>query len=335
MDDAPWLKVLQSFVGPRFASNFHPFDCSTASSALASERAKIQLLPALRALAGQSLSLSSTTTTADISIALDGVGDRNSVSSPSIVAMKQFSSSPVLAAEEESSTTKESVVAKNVQPPPSATSSAIPSAGRIESLLALLDGGNERSGMVITPPFLHMKHPIPQGRVSGRVVRFAVEVFLGAALRASLMAAVTSNDGSSSGVGTGSSGNGNRREGGDKGMKSPIPAYDRCVIRAVVDGSISSTIPVDTADVFNNDGEAAVVIQTAIIPTYDHNHHCSEHPAKAFAGWRGWAQNEGAWRLDSRAVDKVCTREAFGAHHIHGELACRRSTSTVAGNPTS
>ncbi|CAM9184652.1 unnamed protein product [Ectocarpus sp. 12 AP-2014] len=235
--------------------------------------------------------------------------------------MKQFSSSPVSAGEEESPTINERVFATNRQPSPPVSSSATPSAWRIESLLALLDGENERSGMVITPPFLHMKHPIPQGRVSGGVVKFAVEVFLGAALRTSLIAAATFNDGSIS------SGSGYRRVGGDTGMEPPLSDYDRCVVRAVVDGSISSTIPVDTADVFKNDGEAAVEMQTAIVPTYDHNPHCSEHPAKALAGW---GANEDVWRLDSRAVDRVCTREAFGAHRIHGELACRRSTSTVA-----
>ncbi|CAM9686307.1 unnamed protein product [Ectocarpus fasciculatus] len=202
----------------------------------------------------------------------------------------------------------------------------MPSAGRIASLLALLDGGNERNGMVITPPFLRMKHPVPQGRVSGGVVTFVVEVYLGAALRTSLLAAATTNDGSSR-VGTGSSGAGHGRQ----GMKPPLPDYDRCVIRAVVDGSISSTMPVDRVDVFSNDGEAAVVMHTAIIPDYDHKPHCSEHPAKALAGW---SANEDAWRLHSRAMDKVCTREAFGAHHIHSELACRRSTSTVAEGQT-
>ncbi|CAM9243873.1 unnamed protein product [Ectocarpus sp. 12 AP-2014] len=326
VDEVPWLTVLQNFVGPRVASNFHPLDCSMASIALASERAKIQLLPALRALAGQNLFLSSTATIANA--ALDGVGDKNSVSSRSIATMKQVSSSPVPDGEDESPTTNESVFATNRQPSSSVSSSAMPSAGRIESLLALLGGRNERSGMAITPPFLHMKHPIPRGRVSGGVVKFAVEVFLGAALRTSLLAAATSNDGSSS------SGSGYRRVGGDDGMKPPLSDYDRCVIRAVVDGSISSTIPVDTADVFNNDGEAAVVMQTAIVPTYDQNPHCSEHPAKALAGWSAWAQDEDVWRVDARAVDRVCTREAFGAHHIHGELACRRSTSTVMERPT-
>ncbi|CAM9109267.1 unnamed protein product, partial [Ectocarpus sp. 4 AP-2014] len=238
--------------------------------------------------------------------------------------MKQVSSSPVPDGEDESPTTNEIVFATNRQPSSSVSSSAMPSAGRIESLLALLGGGNERSGMVKTPPFLHMKHPIPKGRVSGGVVKFAVEVFLGAALRTSLLAAATTNDGSSS------SGSGYRRAGGDKSL----PDYDRCVIRAVVDGMTSSTIPVDTADIFNNDGEAAVVMQTAIIPTYDQNPHCSEHPAKALAGWSAWAQNEDVWRVEARAVDRVCTREAFGAHHIHGELACRRSTSTVTESPT-
>ncbi|CAB1099187.1 unnamed protein product [Ectocarpus sp. CCAP 1310/34] len=316
VDEVPWLKVLQNFVGPRVASNFHPLDCSMASIALASEHAKIQLLPALRTLAGQNQPLSSTATIANV--ALDGAGGKNSVSSRSIAIMKQFSSSPVPDEEIESPTTNDSIFATNRQALSSVSSSAMPSAGRIESLLALLGGGHERSGMGITPPFLHMKHPMPQGRVSGGVVKFAVEVFLGAALRTSLLAAATTNDGSSS------SGSGYRRVGGDKGMEPPLSDYDRCVIRAVVDGSTSSTIPIDTADVFNNDGETAVVMQTAIIPTYDQNPRCSEHPAKASAGWSAWAQNEDVWRVDARAVDRVCTREAFGAHHIHGELACRR-----------
>ncbi|CAM9892349.1 unnamed protein product, partial [Ectocarpus fasciculatus] len=321
VDEVPWLNVLQSFMEPSFAANFHPSDCSMASSALAFARAKTQLLPALRALASpRNLSVSSPAKTANITS--DGVGETTSAILPSIAAMKQLSSSPASAGKGESSTANESLAAKNTRPSSSASSSAMPSAGRIASLLALLDSGNERSGMVKTPPFLRMKHPSPQERVSGGVVNVVVEVYLGSALRTSLMAADTTNDG------------GNSRVGEAKRMEPPLPDYDRCVIRAVVDGSITSSTPVDIADVLKNDGEAAVVIQMDIVPTYDHNPHCSEHPAKALAGWSGWAHEEDVWRLDSRAVDKVCTREAFGAHHIHGELACRHRTSTVAESQT-
>ncbi|CBJ29255.1 conserved unknown protein [Ectocarpus siliculosus] len=325
VDEEPWLKVLQSFMEPSFAANFHPSDCSVASSALAFGRAKTQVLPALRALAGRSQSFSSTATTANTT--MNGVGGTASVFSRRIAAMKPFSSLPVPAGEEASSTTKESVVAKNTQPSSSASSSAMPHAGRIANLLALLDDGNERSGMVKTPPFLRMKHPSLQERVSGGVVNVVIEVVLGAVLRTSLLAAATTNDGSSSRVDTAGIESGYRSVGEDKSLAD----YDRCVIRAVVDGMTSSSTPIDIEDVFNNDGEAAVVMQMDIVPTYDHNPHCSEHPARALAGWSAWAQDEDVWRLDARAVDRVCTQEAFGAHHIHGELAAFDTCSKAFG----
>ncbi|CAM9959026.1 unnamed protein product [Ectocarpus sp. 13 AM-2016] len=313
---------------PSCAANFHPSGFFVASSALAFGRAKTQLLPALRALAGSSLSFSSTATTANTN--MNGVVETLSVFLPRTADMEQFSLSPVPAGEEASLTTKESVVAKNTQPSSPASSLAMPSAGRIANLLALLDDGNERNGMVRTPPFLRMKHPSPQERVSGGVVNVVVEVFLGAVLTTSLLAAATTNDGSSSRVNTAGIESGYRSVGEDKSL----PDYDRCVIRAVADGMTSFSTPIGIEDVFNNDGKAAVVIRMGIVPTYDHNPHCSEHPAKALAGWSAWAQDENVSRLDARPVDRVCTREAFGAHHIHSELACRRSTSTVTESPT-
>ncbi|CAN0479708.1 unnamed protein product, partial [Ectocarpus sp. 12 AP-2014] len=82
VDEEPWLKVLQSFMEPSFAADFHPSDCSVASSALAFGRAKTQVLPALRALAGRRISFSSTATTANTT--LNEVGETASVFSPRI-----------------------------------------------------------------------------------------------------------------------------------------------------------------------------------------------------------------------------------------------------------
>lgn len=116
--------------------------------------------------------------------------------------------------------------------------------------------------------------------------------------------------------------------------RPPASGFDRCVVRVVIDDAVASTIPITAAasadDSGTSDTTAAMAIKTAVIPNYEQNTRCSEHPANpiaaAAAGPDTWTDNDFGWRLETRAIDRVCTRETFGAHRTYGELACRQST---------
>lgn len=273
---------MQRCVEPSYADYLTTFQCSSTYVALASERAKKQLLPALRILTRQR------------------------------------------------------------EPPQSAG----PSAEKIESLLSLLDNGDDQSETAVTRinPSLRMTFPSPGGRLSGGVVPFIGEVNLGTGLAAKLVSNTknTSKSGDMGGLteeqprlnpqaGSHSSSNSNRGSSVAGSGKPSLPDldFDRCVVRVIVDGAVASTILVDAAATAddNSDTNSAVAIKTTLTPTYERNVRCSEHPAEAAtvaaaAGEGAWADNEVIWRLETRAIDRICTREVFGAHRIYGELAC-------------
>lgn len=231
-------------------------------------------------------------------------------------------------------------------------SSAAPSLDKIESLLGLLelnDKFNENS-MMANMPSLRMTSPTPGGRVSGGVVSFKGEVHLGPIVTAKLVAnRNTPSSRSEKGLTTDSprfdddtyrSTMGSSGCSGDgsfcriKEMLLPLPDIARCVVHVIVDDVVASTIPIDSAaaPAVQNDGSEdgfVVAINTVLVPAYENRKLCSKHPATAStaaaAGGGDWANDEVAWHLQTRAIDKICTREMFGAHRIYGELACRSS----------
>lgn len=181
--------------------------------------------------------------------------------------------------------------------------------------------------------------------MSGGIVAFIGEVEFGAELAAILAKKTTTTNKSRESeasmadkrlsddeAGSHNSGSSNGAGGG----KPSMPDYDRCVVRVIVDGAVASTIPIDAAAVADNNSfsytKAAVVVETAVTPAYARNVRCSEHPAKAAtvsaaADGGAWADNEAIWRLESRAIDRICTRDVFDAHRIYGELACHSGNS--------
>eukprot|EP00752_Nemacystus_decipiens_P004608 g4207.t1 len=275
----------------------------------------MQLLPALTILAGRKQALSST--------------EKNGAGSDDTAHASSASATPII---------------------PITSRLAEPSAERIESLLSLLEGANGHSNERMVPS-LRMVFPQPGGRLSGGVVPFSGEITLGAALTASLDAAnaktvhtrdthpipaehrqLRNDIGSSSSPGSG----------GHKHAVLASSDIDACVVRVIVDDVLVSTVPIDAAksadDTGSSDAEATLAIQTAVQPTYESNARCSEHPAKEAVaapteGRGAWPDNEVNWRLEARSVEKICTREVFGPHRIHGELACRRivDDENVAG----
>lgn len=171
VDDTPWLQAMKSWVGWSYAGYFATSYCSTAYVALASERAKMQLLPALKILDGQEAPLPST------EVMTNTTGRTVCKTSAST------STAPVTTTTDSGGTgTKEYSTA-----PPT---SACPSSERIESLLVMLDSRSKQSetSMVARTPSLRMTFPIPGGRVSGGLVSFIGEVHLGPALPTNLMA---------------------------------------------------------------------------------------------------------------------------------------------------
>lgn len=70
---------------------------------------------------------------------------------------------------------------------------------------------------------------------------------------------------------------------------------------------------------------------------------CSEHPFKAgglatgaavggVSGlWGGWDRDQDTWHMEAREVDRVCTRDASGPHHMHGEVACCYDANNTSG----
>lgn len=112
----------------------------------------------------------------------------------------------------------------------------------------------------------------------------------------------------------------------------PTPNFEHCVVHVVVDGAIASTVQVDAPVAAENDGsetDTVVAINTVLVPDYETKPRCTEHPAKPAAppaaNGGTWANDEVVWRLESRAIDTICTRDTFGPHSIFGELACRSS----------
>lgn len=205
----------------------------------------------------------------------------------------------------------------------------------------MLDSGDDQSEPTTAriAPSLRMTFPSPGGCVSGDVVVFIGEVNLGAELAARLVtkpriqarakqdtAGLTAKQrrfarqfGSNSGD-------------GDGGGKESLPDIDRCVVRVVVDGAVASTILVDAAASADDNSHSAEVIKTAVTPPYEQNARCTEQPAKAetvaaAADGRTWGDDEAIWRLETRAIDRICTREVFDVHRIFGELARRSSNS--------
>ncbi|CAM9990699.1 unnamed protein product [Pylaiella littoralis] len=79
---------------------------------------------------------------------------------------------------------------------------------------------------------------------------------------------------------------------------------------------------------------AHYTVRKGVIPDYYSTPRCSEHPLKAevlaaagegagtAGSAAGWRKDEDAWRIEAREVDRVCTRDAFGAHRLHAELSC-------------
>lgn len=347
--------MLQSWVGwghadesARSSNYVIGLACSKAYIALGSTRAKVQLLPALRVLAGQKNTWSATATTAPTTHA--GHASSAPPGTPVLTTKPSQPSFPARENENAPPTAKDADFAAGDE-----NVSTAPSLDRIESLLGLLEGENNPSEMTGRMPSLRMAFPTPGGRISGGVVYFQGELNLGSILTAQLMAGRdTSSSRSAEGIaadsprfddgtyrsrmgrGGGGSGGGDGSFGGMKEAQHTLPDIERCVIRVVVDGVVASTLPVDQAFSAaavqdNSDNGLVVDINTLFVPAYEKRKRCAEHPAKAataaVTGGGGWVGDEDAWRLESRAIDKICTRELFGAHYIHGELACRRALS--------
>lgn len=344
VDDTPWLVALQRCVEPSYANYLTTFQCSSTYIALASERAKKQLLPTLRILARQKKPLPSTGTT---------TATTTDVSTYTTAPVTKPSRSSLHSGQQAPPTNMNDIHTVNKHASSPLSSSAVPSAKKIESLLALLDNGDDQSETKMTQitPSLSMTFPSPGGRVSGGVVAFIGKINLGAELAARLATKAKNPNKSPDtkgfaeeqgrldpqGGGHTNSGSGGGGGGGDQTL---LPDVDRCVVRVIVDGAVASIIDVDPAaaadDNNQSDPKATMVIKTALIPAYERNARCSEHPAKtaavaAAAGEGAWADNEAIWRLETRAIDRICTREAFGAHHIYGELACHSSNSGGPG----
>lgn len=279
VDEAPWLKVLQSAVGMNPAHMVEASDCATASIALAFGRAKKQLRPALQSLV---------------------LHQNPSLPSP-----------PVLSTE------------------------------RVQGLLTLLDSRNENETM--EKASLRITSPRPQGRVSGGILPFIADLHLGlpsttdssttptaAKGHGSIRQGLTAKQGLD-GDSDGSSGSSETSSGARSELTAPLSNFAECNVRVVVDGAIASTVSVDVTSATN--GYNTIAVQTDVIPIYEQNSRCSEHPANAAirgaAGGGAWDINEEVWRLQARAVDRVCTRDASGAHHVYSMLACRNDARDI------
>lgn len=331
VEDTPWLQAMETWI--EWDDADYLTHCSAVYVGLASQRAKMQLLPALRILVGQKQTLS--LPERDGSVSSD---TRYASSAPATPASKM-----------EHPSLKTNPAGDNwplnTAETPITTSAAEPSAKRIESLLSLLEGADEESNAMMEPS-LRMVFPLPGGRVSGGVVTFIGKVTLGAALTARFD---STNSNFVQNRGTerlppeqrrlwDDNDSSNRCSGGNcYGFEKhtptmpPGPDFDLCVVRVIVDDAVASIVPIDAETSADENGtsntKTTVVIKTAVTPIYENKKRCTEHPAKeatAAAADRGaWTDDEFIWRLGARAIDTLCTRETFGPHRIHGELACR------------
>lgn len=275
LDEALWLRAIEACTGEVFVANFQPYECKSILNVLAAERAKVQLLPALRIIKKEAAMASSLGLTARQSLA-----------------------------------------------------------ERTDRLLSILKPQR------LSEPSIKVDFPKPGGRVSGRVIPFVADIFLGSRLEERLGVGLSESSASfgsdeealnqaggqrqpsprrttpvlSSDLEGGDGAR--RRDGGE--MRSPREAstLERCELRVVVDGSEVQAIDVPLA--------SYVHLTQAL--SIEYAPRCSEHPAQntvgAMRGDRWWDHDNDAWYLEARTIDGVCTGDMFGSHSMRAELAC-------------
>lgn len=166
------------------------------------------------------------------------------------------------------------------------TSLAVPFTKRIQSLFSLIDSENDQES-TNSMPFLSMTLPKPGGRFSGGLVPFIGEVVLGtvvvARLDSTLILPAAQRRLRDDNVDRTRGGGGSWYDlKGHADLMLYSPDFDSCEVRVVVDDEVASVIPVAapaSADISGtSDPTAAVPIHTTVVPHYEQNIRCSEHP---------------------------------------------------------
>ncbi|CAN0391060.1 unnamed protein product [Ectocarpus sp. 12 AP-2014] len=351
IDDIPWVQTMEKCLDQMsYHTDFLlPLDCQGMYIVLASERGKLQLRPALQDLWRQ----------------------------------QQQQQQQQQQHKHEAELGRRAVASGEVS-----VSKFSPSAETIAGLLSLLDvdvksedsdrssdGGRRASS---EEPFVKVLAPVDAARVNGGAVPFFAEVYLGGALEERLLEVRNGRrreDAAGSNPVGGHEPSTGRDEELGPGHSSWLPPFNRCEVRAVVDGVVTTRIPIyedgdgdfttatadassekqegggeeDTSPVNGGGGDkrrragkaTSHAIRRAVIPDYG-TPRCSDHPRAAatlattagVAGTAGasWGNYEDMWLIEARQVDRVCTREAFGPHRMHGELACCFSDGGHAGD---
>lgn len=273
MEDVPWVRAIEACTGEVFRSKFHPHQCKSIVTVLATGRATHQLLPALRTIHA-----------------------RADAAAKAKAKAKATARSPV---------------------PGSNDASAAVSLAKASTLLSLLE---RQPG---SPHGIRIDFPKHGGRVGGSGIPLAAEAVLGLPLTAGLTGSSAEPTGETErGVGTPS---GSDERGRGRGVEEATEAAplalgpDRCELRVMVDGSIVHVAAVPPT------GRLRVARGLSV----RYPPRCSGHPARdrlgamTRAGW--WEENQDAWYLEARVVERVCTGDAFGAHEMRAELACWES----------